>query len=87
MWKIYITRDDVEQIRPLGIRKLKNKDPILDYFYPYVTTWKSIYQVRFPTLDPETGSQLMDDSHDAVTLVMTSFLGSVEFKWENNRKQ
>ncbi len=86
-WKIYITRDDVEQIRPLEIRKLKRKDPIMAYFYPYVTTWKSIYQVRFPTNDPKTGAQLLDDSHDAVTLVMTSVHGSVEFKWEYNRKQ
>ena len=52
-----------------------------------MTTWKSIYHVRFPTLDPKTGAQLLDDPHDAVTLVMTSVLGSVEFKWEYNRKQ
>ena len=56
MWKIYITRDDVEQIRPLEIRKLKKKDPIMDHFYPYMTTWKSIYHVRFPAFDPKTGS-------------------------------
>jgi hypothetical protein len=87
MWKIYITRDNGEQIRHLEIRKLKKKDPVRDYFYPYMTTWKSIYLVRFPTLDPKTGNQLMDDPYDAVTLVMTSVLGSVEFKWEYNRKQ
>ena len=34
MWKIYITRDDVEQIRPLEIRKLKKKDPIDGLFLP-----------------------------------------------------
>jgi len=87
MWKIYLTRDAVEQIRPLEIRKLKKKDPILDYFYPYVTTWKSIYHVRFPTLDPKTGSQILEDPNDAVTLVMTSVIGSVEFNWKGNRKQ
>ncbi|MDX2448588.1 MAG: hypothetical protein QNK29_15470 [Desulfobacterales bacterium] len=87
MWKIYMTRDNVEQIRHLEIRKLKAKDPITAYFYPYMTTWKSIYLVRFPTIDPKTGNHLTDDLHDAVTLVMTSVIGSVEFKWEYNRKQ
>ena len=87
MWKIYLTRDAGEQIRPLEIRKLNKKDPILDYFYPYITTWKSIYHVRFPTLDPKTGSQILEDPNDAVTLIMTSVIGSVEFKWKTNRKQ
>jgi len=87
MWKIYITRDNGEQIRPLEIRKLKKKDPITEYFYPYITTWKSIYHVRFPTFDPKTGSQIMNDPHDAITLVMTSVIGSVEFNWKTNRKQ
>ena len=87
MWKIYITRDQLEQIRPLEIRKQKNKDPIMDYFYPYMTTWKSIYHVRFPAFDPKTDNQLMGNPADALTLVMTSVIGSVEFKWEYNRKQ
>ncbi len=87
MWKIYITRDHLEQIKPLEIRKLKKKDPIMDYFYPYITTWKSIYHVRFPAFDPKTDSQIVGDPQDAFTLVMTSVLGSVEFKWEYNRKQ
>jgi hypothetical protein len=87
MWKIYITRDHVEQIRPLEIRKLKKKDPLIDYFYPYVTTWKSIYHVRFPVFDPKSDSQPIGGTDDVLTLVMTSVIGSVEFKWETNQKQ
>ena len=87
IWKIYLTRDAVEQIRPLEIRKLKKKDPKLEYFYPYMTTWKSIYHIRFSTVDPKTGSQILEDPNDAVTLIMTSVIGSVEFKWKTNRKQ
>lgn len=87
MWKIYLTRDNVEQIRPLKISKLKRNDPIIDHFYPYMTVWKSIYQVRFPAFDPKADSQLMGDPTDALTLIMTSVIGSVEFKWEYNRKQ
>ena len=87
MWKIYLTRDAVEQIRPLEIRKLKKKDPKLDYFYPYITTWKSSYHVRFPTLDPKTGNQILENPNDTVTLVMTSVIGSVEFTWNTNHKQ
>jgi len=59
----------------------------MDYFYPYITTWKSIYHVRFPAFDPKTDSQAVGDPNDAFTLVMTSVIGSVEFKWEYNRKQ
>ncbi len=51
MWKIYITRNGEEQIASLEIRKLKKKDPKLAYFYPYTTTWNSIYQARFPVTD------------------------------------
>ena len=87
MWKIYLTRDHVEQIRPLEIRKLNKNDPVKDYFYPYVTTWKSIYLVRFPAHDPKTGNRFMDDTQDALSLIMTSVLGSVEFKWNINHKQ
>jgi hypothetical protein len=87
MWKIYITRDHVEQIRPLEIRKLNKKDPKINYFYPYITTWKSIYHIRFPAIDLKTDNQLMGDPHEVLTLVMKSVIGSVEFKWETNRKQ
>jgi hypothetical protein len=87
MWKIYITRDHLEQIKPLAIHKLNKKDPIIDYFYPYMTAWKSIYHVRFPAFDTKTDSQSTGDPHDALTLVMTSVIGSVEFKWEYNQKQ
>ncbi len=82
MWRIYITRDGIEQIEPLEIRKLKKKDPKLAYFYPYTTTWNSIYQARFPTTDPETGQVLLDDPAGSLTLVMTSVIGSVEFQWD-----
>jgi len=87
MWKIYITRDHVEQIRPLEIRKLKKNDPEIDYFYPYITTWKSIYHIRFPAFDPQADNPLMGDPYEVLTLVMKSVIGSVEFKWEYNRKQ
>lgn len=87
MWKIYITRDHVEQIRPLEIRKLKKKDPKIDYFYPYISTWKSIYHIRFPAFDPKTDSQLMGEPYDVLTLVMKSVIGSIEFTWETNQKQ
>ena len=85
MWKIYITRDHVEQILPLEVRKLKKKDPVIEYFYPYMTAWKSIYHVRFPVSDPKTDSQAMGDPSNTITLVMTSVIGSVEFNWENNQ--
>jgi len=86
MWKLYMTTDGVSQIKPLEIRKLKKKDPILAYFFPYITTWNSVYQVRFPILDPQTGDRLIEDEQGAVTLVMNSVLGSAEFQWQLNMK-
>jgi hypothetical protein len=85
MWKIYITRDHVEQIQPLEVRKLKKKDPIIEYFYPYMTTWKSIYHIRFPVPGPKTDSQSMGHPLDTFTLVMTSVIGSFELNWECNQ--
>jgi len=86
MWKIYLTTDGVEQILPLEIRKLKKKDPIMAYFFPYTTTWNSIYQARFPTIDPKTGNQLLGDPSTGLTMVMTSVLGSAEFQWDPQTK-
>lgn len=84
MWKIFITRDNEQQVAPLEIRKLKKKDPVLGYFFPYVTTWKSMYHLRFPTKDPATDMQIIDAQSSGLSLVMTSVIGSAEFNWVLN---
>lgn len=81
MWKIYLTLNGVEQIKPLEIRKIKKKDGVLAYFYPYITVWKSLYRIRFPVSTPETDERIITPNTDSITLVVTSVLGSVEMKW------
>lgn len=82
MWKIYITRDGVEQIKPLEIRKIKQKDGVLAYFYPYITVWKSIYRIRFPIINLDTDEKTINPNTDSITLVITSVLGSAEVEWK-----
>jgi hypothetical protein len=78
IWKIYITTDNIEQIKPIEIRKLDKHDAKTGYFYSFVTPWRSIYRLRFPKLPAGDGPQ---DLPDAIKLVITSVLGSAEMVW------
>ncbi len=84
IWKIFITRDNIKQIKPIEIRKLDKRDAKTGYFYPYVTPWKSIYRLRFPKLLAEDEKKTPRDETDSLKLVLTSVLGSTEIIWNLN---
>jgi len=81
IWKIYITRDNIEQIKPIEIRKLDKRDAKTGYFYSFVTPWRSIYRLRFPKQPAGEGNKTPQDSPDSLKLVITSVLGSAEMVW------
>jgi hypothetical protein len=85
IWKIYLTRDNIEQVKPIEIRKLDKRDAKTGYFYSYVTPWKSIYRLRFPKLISDSGGEVQKNHTGSFKLVLTSVLGSTEMTW--NLKQ
>ena len=84
IWKIYLTRDNIEQIKPIEIRKLEKRDAKTGYFYSYVTPWKSIYRLRFPKLFSDDGEKIPQEKAGSFKLVLTSVLGSTEMLWNLN---
>jgi hypothetical protein len=84
IWKIYITRDDIEQIKPIEVRKLDKRDAKTGYFYSYVTPWKSIYRLRFPKVFRDDETNVPPEKTASFKLVLTSVLGSAEMIWTLN---
>jgi hypothetical protein len=81
IWKMYLSRDDIEQVKPIEIRKLDKRDAKTGYFYSYLTPWKSIYRLRFPKLISDKGGDVQQHKTGSFKLVMTSVLGSTEMIW------
>ena len=81
MWKLYLVNDRNERVEPTEVRKCKEQDARVSYFFPYVTPWKSVYVVKFPCQVPETDRPLVGVDTKSITLVITSVLGTAEMNW------
>jgi hypothetical protein len=80
-WKIDLRVDDGERTAPVEIRKLERNNVVLKHFFPYVTPWKSVYQLRFPANRQDTGAALVGNRNRIMTLSVSSVLGSAELTW------
>ena len=81
-WKINLIVDESERVAPVEIRKLERNNVVLKHFFPYVTPWKSVYLLRFPTSRRDTGEALVGNQSRALTLLVSSVLGTAEMTWE-----
>jgi hypothetical protein len=81
MWKLYLANDQDERVIPVEVRRLKRRDALNPHFFPYVTPWKSVYQVSFPPEAPENKEHIIKGTTKAITLVITSVLGTAEMTW------
>jgi hypothetical protein len=81
IWKIHLNAGNGKKIKPLEIRKIKKIDAVLTHFFPYITTWESIYLVRFPVKLPGTNKNIIDDTCSNIKIVITSVLGTTEMVW------
>ena len=81
-WRLYLVNDINERVAPVEVRKLKGRDPVLSHFFPYITPHKSVYAVRFPYRTPGGDQPFLRDGAEAVTLIITSVLGTAEMCWE-----
>lgn len=69
LWSIFIQEED-QKIYPVEIRPVRQPLAVLQVFYPYVRKWRKNYILIFPLA-----------ARDSLTMIMTSPLGRIEFKW------
>ena len=80
-WKIDLRVDGGLRVAPVEIRKLERNNVVLKHFFPYVTPWKSVYLLRFPAKQRDTGEALVGDQSRTLMLSVSSVLGSAEMTW------
>lgn len=81
IWKLYLTTDGVNRIRPLEVRRIKAVDATVTHFFPYISAWDMVYLVRFPAALPGMSPPLSGSGSTRLKLVFTSVRGSAEMDW------
>ncbi len=56
-------------------------DATISHFYPFVTPWKFVYQVRFPRVYPGTEEPVIGNHTKTVSLVLTGVQGTTAMQW------
>lgn len=83
-WKIDLRVDGGMRVAPMEIRKLQRNNVVLKHFFPYVTPWKSVYLLRFPAKQRDTGEALVGERSRTLMLSVSSVLGSAVMEWDLN---
>ncbi|MCF8069364.1 MAG: hypothetical protein K9L30_12345 [Desulfobacterales bacterium] len=81
-WKTFIKINDNEKVTPVEIRKINDEDASYQYFFPYITPWKTLYSVKFPVNYPGTDINIIDENTTNITLIITGPRGKVEMSWK-----
>ena len=80
-WKIVLGIDSGARAAPVEIRQLERNNVVLKHFFPYVTPWKSVYLLRFPTNRRNSEEALVGDRSRTMTLSVSSIMGTAEMIW------
>lgn len=81
VWKVFLVDDQNRSVEPSLREKLDKSDAKYQYFFPYITVWKSIYRLRFPVTSNHIGTKAADGMTPHVKLVITGVLGTSEMEW------
>lgn len=81
VWKLLLVNDEGERVAPVEVRNLKRQKAVMSHFFPYITPWKSVYMVRFPSNITESDRPIIGDDTKEIKLVITSVLGTAELLW------
>ncbi|MEW6671068.1 MAG: hypothetical protein AB1427_05155 [Thermodesulfobacteriota bacterium] len=81
IWKVYLSRGDEVQIKPVEVRRIKPVNAVLTHFFPYISPWDVVYLLRFPVLVPGTNDPVPEGAAGPVKLLITSVRGSAELFW------
>ena len=82
IWHVYLTRNGVNLVKPVEIRRVKNVDAVTMHFYPYISPWDVVYKIRFPAQLPGSSEDIYRDAAMPVKLVITGVRGNAEMIWK-----
>jgi hypothetical protein len=81
-WRLYLETDRGDRVSPQDLRRIRKITPFITGFYPYVTPWAKVFQVRFPTRNPGSGDPFPAPGDQTLSLVITSPSGMVRLTWQ-----
>ena len=81
MWKLFLVNDEGQRVVPVEVRDVKGQKAVMSHFFPYITPWKSVYRVRFPSNISGSNNPIIGDNTKKMRLIVTSVLGTAEMHW------
>ncbi|UCD83910.1 MAG: hypothetical protein JSU92_11575 [Deltaproteobacteria bacterium] len=81
-WKICLLDEQGNKLEPIKIKKVKQKESLLQEFYPYITLWSSFYQLSFPVDFPETQEPFITPETRYIRLVINGPSSRAVMTWE-----
>jgi len=74
LWKIFLEGTGTGPVKPFEVRSLEKKRAALEEFYPYITPWVEIYQLRFK-------ARPSAEETERLQLVLTGVLGTARLSF------
>ena len=87
IWQLYLTRGDslhatADRVLPTEIRRVKKLDARWYHFYPSISPWQAVYEVRFAmSADMRKSGIQATTPTNRYTLVITGVRGSASMHW------
>lgn len=80
IWSVYLVNDQDERVVPLEIKRVKDRVPGDNRFYPYFDDWSKGFTVKFPLTLPD-GKALITDKTKYIKFIITGSPGKGELIW------
>jgi hypothetical protein len=77
IWGVFLQTQDGVRIPSSSIKKIQQRSIPLKRFYPFITPWRTVYQVEFPR------DQFSEDWKQ-ISLVLGGMLGTTRLVWDRS---
>lgn len=77
IWNIFLQAHEGPRISPSSIKKISQRKIPLKRFYPFITVWRTVYQVEFPK------EEFSEDSKE-MSLILGGMLGAIRLVWSRS---
>jgi hypothetical protein len=74
-WRVYLEGPGFDKLEPFEIRRVRKYNARLTSFFPYVTPWAKVYEVRFEVPETTVRAAYMN-------LVLTGVIGTVNLGYQ-----
>ena len=74
-WRVYLEGPGLGRLEPFEIRPVRKYNARLTSFFPYITPWAKVYEVRFEAPKTTEGAAYMN-------LVLTGVIGTVNLGYQ-----